>query len=430
MNDDAAGIVAGILIAGENQRQNNEKLYQQQAETSRIQNDLDSEREKAKAQQKKAAALADDISDLEDQNAQLMQQARQRIAGEELERAYNIVWQKAFWELAYRLGEKLGMARDEVFDTAAKLKYDVLDRKFDAARPTNAAAFELKYADALRQRFLKEDNAFKDAYEQFVKEGRLYGLFEQLPKNWNKAFETWLAMAKDGNGEAQYNVGRCYDRGEGVKQDYGCALEWYAKALERNAILAAHNLFLLYKNPKFAGYDLDLARRYAARAIALGDPRTAGVLAQFEKDELQALYKREERPLLDQLLSVDPERPPTELLDKIKGRGYRWADAITALHSCRYALQTHNVKNEGSFFKPDKRGDVYLELDNPTTFSAYVRFAGKSFSETIKAEGRTSTCLGRFPVGQRLEEFSLTMHAMSFTDEDTVKVKIPGGYVV
>ena len=38
------------------------------------------------------------------------------------------------------------------------------------------------------------------------------------------------ALAEQGNAKAQFNLGACYYTGDGVKQDYKKALEWYFKA--------------------------------------------------------------------------------------------------------------------------------------------------------------------------------------------------------
>jgi hypothetical protein len=48
------------------------------------------------------------------------------------------------------------------------------------------------------------------------------------------AFRIWLPLAQQGSSLAQQNIGRMYERGEGVPQDQQAAMEWYRKAAEQN----------------------------------------------------------------------------------------------------------------------------------------------------------------------------------------------------
>ena len=43
----------------------------------------------------------------------------------------------------------------------------------------------------------------------------------------------YTKAAKQGDAEAQYNLGMCYGQGKGVKQDVQKAVEWYTKAAEQ-----------------------------------------------------------------------------------------------------------------------------------------------------------------------------------------------------
>jgi TPR repeat protein len=49
----------------------------------------------------------------------------------------------------------------------------------------------------------------------------------------------WFRKAADqGDAKAQLNLGACYFRGEGVKQDKAEAVKWYRKAAEQGYELA------------------------------------------------------------------------------------------------------------------------------------------------------------------------------------------------
>ncbi len=54
------------------------------------------------------------------------------------------------------------------------------------------------------------------------------------------------AKAESGDAESQFQLGRRYDKGEGVSQNLAEAAKWYRKAAEQNYGLAQFNLGLCY----------------------------------------------------------------------------------------------------------------------------------------------------------------------------------------
>ena len=48
------------------------------------------------------------------------------------------------------------------------------------------------------------------------------------------AYRLWLPLAQQGSSTAQQNIGRLYERGEGVPQDQQAAMEWYRKEADQN----------------------------------------------------------------------------------------------------------------------------------------------------------------------------------------------------
>ena len=59
-------------------------------------------------------------------------------------------------------------------------------------------------------------------------------------KNFKEAVELYKKSANQEHAEAQFNLGRMYEKGDGVKQDYTKAVEWYEKAKNQG-----------YENAKF-----------------------------------------------------------------------------------------------------------------------------------------------------------------------------------
>ena len=61
-------------------------------------------------------------------------------------------------------------------------------------------------------------------------------------------FKETLQVAEQGNAEAQFNLGLMYDNGQGVRQDYAQAVQWYRKAAEQGYAEAQFNLGVMYAN--------------------------------------------------------------------------------------------------------------------------------------------------------------------------------------
>src|ERR1039458_8593653 len=59
-------------------------------------------------------------------------------------------------------------------------------------------------------------------------------------------FQEYKAKAEQGNAEAQFNLGFCYDDGRGVAKNYAKAAKWYRKAAEQNFAPAQFNLGCCY----------------------------------------------------------------------------------------------------------------------------------------------------------------------------------------
>ena len=64
------------------------------------------------------------------------------------------------------------------------------------------------------------------------------------------ALREWTPLAKQGNADAQFNLGVMYDKGQGVPQDYKTAVKWYSLAAEQGLAAAQYNLGFMYYNGK------------------------------------------------------------------------------------------------------------------------------------------------------------------------------------
>ena len=60
------------------------------------------------------------------------------------------------------------------------------------------------------------------------------------------ALREWKPLAKQGNADAQFNLGHVYRRGQGVPKNYKTAVKWYRLAAEQGYANAQGNLGLMY----------------------------------------------------------------------------------------------------------------------------------------------------------------------------------------
>lgn len=81
----------------------------------------------------------------------------------------------------------------------------------------------------------------------FLKKTLIVGILMLATVAWAApSFDDLFANAKSGDVEAQYNLGRSYHLGEGVKQSYVDAVEWYQKAVAKGHAAAQCNLGYCY----------------------------------------------------------------------------------------------------------------------------------------------------------------------------------------
>ena len=72
-------------------------------------------------------------------------------------------------------------------------------------------------------------------------------LAAQQTKADQKPIEEVKAKAEAGDAESEVELGRRYDKGEGVVKDHAEAAKWYRKAAEQNDVNAQFNLGMCYE---------------------------------------------------------------------------------------------------------------------------------------------------------------------------------------
>ena len=83
-------------------------------------------------------------------------------------------------------------------------------------------------------------------------------------------FREILQAAEQGNAAAQFNLGVMYENGQGVRQDYVQAVQWYRKAAEQGDAQAQYNLGVMYDNGQGVRQNYKIAKEWFGKACDNG----------------------------------------------------------------------------------------------------------------------------------------------------------------
>lgn len=87
-------------------------------------------------------------------------------------------------------------------------------------------------------------------------------------EQYDKAVPKLQAAADKGHKKAQYRLGRCYDKGYGVKEDNKKAFELYQKSAKQEYAKAMYQLGRCYLKGKGVAANQDEAKKWLKRAIS------------------------------------------------------------------------------------------------------------------------------------------------------------------
>ena len=91
-------------------------------------------------------------------------------------------------------------------------------------------------------------------------------------KDFASAIKLLVPLAQDGNVEAQYYLGQCFENGYGTKKDVVAAISWYEVAAESNHAESQVRIGYIYLNG--IGVVVDVVKAYMWFEIALINHRT------------------------------------------------------------------------------------------------------------------------------------------------------------
>lgn len=114
---------------------------------------------------------------------------------------------------------------------------------------------------------------FRKAAEQNLAEaqynlGVCYAKGQGLAKNAVEAVAWYRKAAVQNLAPAQYNLGVCYSKGRGVEEDPAEAVAWYRKAAKQRDAKAQYNLGVCYENGRGVAQDAAEAVKWYRKATA------------------------------------------------------------------------------------------------------------------------------------------------------------------
>ncbi|MCX7206484.1 MAG: tetratricopeptide repeat protein [Proteobacteria bacterium] len=122
------------------------------------------------------------------------------------------------------------------------------------------------------------------------------GLESYNAGNYKLAFKNFSPLAKQGDAQAQFNLGVIYDKGQGVLQDYVQAIAWYRKAAEQGHVDAQRTMGFQYFMGQGVPPDYAQAFNWYRKAAEQGDAAAQGSIGLMfaegigvAKDDAQAL---------------------------------------------------------------------------------------------------------------------------------------------
>jgi len=112
--------------------------------------------------------------------------------------------------------------------------------------------------------------------------GLMYGLGQGVPKDYQEAVKWFRKAAEQGLARAQGSLGSMYAKGRGVPKDYREAVQWYRKAAEQGLAMAQGYLGVMYRLGRGVPKDYVRAYQWFSLAAAQGDEQAGKVLDSVE----------------------------------------------------------------------------------------------------------------------------------------------------
>lgn len=176
-------------------------------------------------------------------------------------------------ELAHLLDENepIIYLADNMFTIPLAVK----NKKYIGVGTVTAVIVSNKPVDFEKMNIFFENIQFDEKYnnlvntpERLLSRGKV--CYDQ--KNFEKAFKLFKEAAEKGNAIALDSLGRMYEHGEGVTQDYAEAVKWYCKAANQGYAVAKNHVGIMYHNGNGVTQDYVEAMKWFRKAADQGYP--------------------------------------------------------------------------------------------------------------------------------------------------------------
>ena len=107
------------------------------------------------------------------------------------------------------------------------------------------------------------------------------GLAAYEANNLPLTYKMFLAAAKEGHSDSQFNLALMYEQGIGVGKNEMEAVVWYGKAASQGNSAAQFNLGVLYENGRGIAIDFAKANEWYRKASVQGDALAIGNLGML-----------------------------------------------------------------------------------------------------------------------------------------------------
>ena len=111
-------------------------------------------------------------------------------------------------------------------------------------------------------------------------------------ENYEQAFEWSMKAAKQGDAEAQNQIGMMYHNGIGTTLNYEKAFEWLLKAAEQGYSTAQYNVALMYYYGKGTNKNPDKAFEWFTKALKQGNAEAERLLKLTNDDDTLAVANK------------------------------------------------------------------------------------------------------------------------------------------
>ena len=137
-------------------------------------------------------------------------------------------------------------------------------------------------------------------------------------KNYTAAFPKLKAAAEKGHKKAQYRLGRCYDKGNGVAENDEEAFKWYSKSAAQNYGKALYQVGKCYKDGEGVEKNHQKAFEFFTKASKQDNAEAKYQLAKYYLKGKHGIKTdpAKAKSLLKQ--AVSDEKDGRDILDKMR----------------------------------------------------------------------------------------------------------------